>query len=64
MERYIVYYQPGHTVNEHGTLEENQVVAKRILDFEDSLKIHFLRLLNEKEKELIFPTITIKGIKG
>lgn len=43
---------------------ENNDMAKRILDFEDSLKIHFLRLLNEKEKELIFPTITIKGIKG
>ena len=42
----------------------NNDLAKKILDFEDELKSHFLTLLNENEKELIFPTITVKGIKG
>ena len=42
----------------------NNNLAKKILDFEDELKSHFLTLLNENEKELIFPTITVKGIKG
>ena len=44
--------------------EHLNVMAAKMIDFEDELKSAFLSILNENEKELLFPTITVKGIKA
>ncbi len=43
---------------------ENNGIAKKMFEFEDDVRAYFFTLLTEKEKELLFPTITVRGIKG
>lgn len=41
---------------------ENEI-ATEILNFEEHIKQCFMPLLSNREKELIFPTIIVNGIK-
>jgi ubiquinone/menaquinone biosynthesis C-methylase UbiE len=42
----------------------DNAMSNKMLAFEKELKDYFLKMLTDEEKELIFPSVTIKGIKS